>query len=278
MAKEAGRGTRENSLEERGPDSSSDNEITQLIRQLARSEGKSSPAVLNRDEDQMGAPPTTQLYQSWDHSTVLAPGRKRFRLLIAAFIFGGLFALAGLGAVIWFQYPFVHSEQDAAPQAKQEEQPAPPAAPQTSPAPADLQFVRKAMADCDREAAQNPNAIYVLLVPLRRNTDGNTAPPGERYESFVLTTSKAALDGLQDGSYSLNLWRFAFAIVDSANNQTKAWNMVGGVTTLTHSAGGFSKFRIGFDVAGRGFGMRWSNEYSRQPGTCYWINVQFASR
>jgi hypothetical protein len=277
MAKEAGREPRENSLEGREPDPPSDNDIAELIRRLAKSGGKGLPVMPNRDEERFSAPPATQASRSRDQSAVGESGKKRSRTLIAVIIFGALFAVALLGAVIRFQNPFVESARNPAPKAIQEEQPASRAEPQTSPAPADLQFVQKAMADCDREAAQDRGTLYLLLIPLRRNTDGgqSTAPPGERYESFFLTTSKAALDGLQEGSYSLNLWPFGFAVIDSANKQTKSWNMVAGVTRLTHSADGFSKFQVGFDIASRGYGMRWSNEYSRQTGTCYWINVQF---
>jgi len=144
---------------------------------------------------------------------------------------------------------------------------------------AEIESVQKAMADCDRQAAQDPKTLNLLIIPVSPNTDAalKTTPEGETYQTFFLMTSKATLAGLQDASYRLNGWPFAFSINNQSAGRRKDLNLTSGLTRLSYAAEGFGKFRVGFDVSGRGYGLVWSNEYSYQPGTCYWINVRFRS-
>jgi hypothetical protein len=145
-------------------------------------------------------------------------------------------------------------------------------------APSAAQLVQQAMAECDREAKADPSALYLLLIPVKPNSESAppTALPGEAYDAFFLLTSQAAIEGLQTNSYTTDSRAFGFAIADPTTRQTKAWNFVTGVTKLVHKApDGFSDFRVGFDLTGRGHGWQWSGQYSRNPGLCYWVNVHF---
>ena len=134
------------------------------------------------------------------------------------------------------------------------------------------------MTECDRQAAQNPNKLYLLVIPISPNTDGarrEAVSQGESYETFYLHTSKTALASLADEAFGIDRLPFTFAITSQSTGDQKNWGLVVGVTQLSHPAEKFDRFRIGFDVSGRGYGLVWSNSYARQQGACYWINVQF---
>lgn len=142
---------------------------------------------------------------------------------------------------------------------------------------AESRAVQQAMTDCDREAARNPNDLYLLIVPISPNTDAGRkmVRDGESYETFYLVSSQATLAGLADESFGIDRLPFAFAISNPGTEDRKNWGLIAGVTRLNSPAEKFGSFRVGFDVSGRGFGLVWSNPYPRQEGLCYWINVQF---
>ena len=133
------------------------------------------------------------------------------------------------------------------------------------------------MADCEREAAKNPFALYFLVVPIALDKDVRQSPEQfeENYGSYSLMSSKAMLDGLHDRSLTLVSTPFRYAIIDSATGITKTWGTATGVSKFTHDGGttAFSKFRVAIDVAGRD--PKWTSEFRRRTGVCYWINVRF---
>ena len=130
------------------------------------------------------------------------------------------------------------------------------------------------MAQCNREAAKNPFALYFLVVPVGLGSE--TAIPRrdqKTYASFFLMPSTAMLDGLRDGSLTISLTPFRYAILDSVSGKTKAWGATSGVSKFTHDdTGGFSKFKVRIDVSGND--ARWSDEYRRRAGECYWVNAR----
>jgi hypothetical protein len=201
---------------------------------------------------------------------------KRRQLWLVVLGFFCVALVAGLVAVFDYRTPDSESPQveRAAPSAPVVK-PGERAATQHS---SELQSVQKAMADCDKEAAQHPESLYLLIIPVSPNTDvaRTTAPESEAYQTFFLMTSKATLAGLEDASYTINPRPFIFSIADPTTGQRKNWNLVFGLTKLMHSGPEqFHNFRVGFDPTGRGFGVVWSKTYSRQPSVCYWINVRF---
>jgi hypothetical protein len=154
--------------------------------------------------------------------------------------------------------------------------PSEPAASSTMDAEAALQSVQTAMAECDQQAQRDPDTLYLLVIPIVPAGDAFrlSAEMKEEYDSFTLVTSKSMLAGLQDGSFALNARPFRFAIIDSATGKTQIWSTATGVSKFTHrDAAAFSKFRLGFDIPDKG--PQWSNEYPRNAGVCYWVNVRF---
>src|SRR5207244_13619707 len=96
----------------------------------------------------------------------------------------------------------------------------------------------------------------------------------EEDDSCFLAASKSVLDGLRDQTLAVNATSYRFAIIDSATGKTQIWIAASGPSKFTHSDTlAFSKFRVGFDVPNKG--LRWSNEYARRAGVCYWVNAGF---
>src|SRR5882672_9092931 len=93
------------------------------------------------------------------------------------------------------------------------------------------------MADCDKEAAQNPANLYLLIIPVSPTTDlaRATSPEGEAYQTFFLMTSKTTLASLEAASYAIDPRPFIFSLLDPSNGEKKNWNLVSGLTKLTHN-------------------------------------------
>lgn len=142
----------------------------------------------------------------------------------------------------------------------------------------DLPAIEKAMADCDDEAAKNPDALYFLIVPAISPTkDYQTWSPlsvGDIGTSVILLRSKDALDGLRNGSLVLFTGPYKFSIIDSNTDLTHAWPTVTGVTKFAKSdAAAISGFRVRFgfsDVVGD---TPSNFRFPRDKGVCYWVSA-----
>lgn len=143
---------------------------------------------------------------------------------------------------------------------------------------ADIQAVRQAMAQCDAEAAKDPDALYFLVIPVTPVNEAAllVSPAGENYQTFFLVTSNTALDGLQSGTWRIDSTQYNFSMTDSATGKVQTWSPTSGLSRFTErDAAGISKFRLGFVTGDKE--LRWSNEYPRIKGNCYWVNVRFRS-
>ena len=138
----------------------------------------------------------------------------------------------------------------------------------------EISSVKMAMAECDLEAAKNPFALYFLVVPVMPGSEAcqSSLPFEEDYESFSLMPSTAILDGLRDRSLTLSLTPFRYAILEGATGKTKTWTAATGVSKFTLDTVAFTKFRVRIDVSGKD--PKWSNEYQRRAGECYWVNAR----
>jgi hypothetical protein len=155
---------------------------------------------------------------------------KRLHLLLVALSLFCVALVAGAGLIAVFLYrtpkaarnielPRVERAAPSAPVVKPAEQ----AATQDL---SELQSVQKAMANCDKEAAQNPESLYLLIIPVWPNTDvaRTTSPESEVYQTFFLMTSKATLAGLEDASYTIDPRPFIFSIVNPTTGERKNLN------------------------------------------------------
>jgi hypothetical protein len=199
------------------------------------------------------------------------------------------FLVLGAIGLLWWTWPFypsgsraVQSQPSAAANTADSTPQNPPLSPSgetvapPAPTPADVQPVKQAMADCDAEAARNPDALYFLVIPIMPTTETAKLmiPPGDGYASFYLVMSNAAMESLTDGSYKLDPRPFTFSVMDTTTNKVQSWNSPGGLSKYTQEdAAAVSKFLLGFAVAENN--TQWSTEYQRRKGNCYWVSVRF---
>ena len=138
--------------------------------------------------------------------------------------------------------------------------------------------LKRAMARCDAEAVKNPNDLYFLVTPIEPATLEAAAsilpPPGDKFDSFFLVPTPSLFGGLQDGSVELSSRRYGFSVLDIKTANTIKWNAAYGASRFAdQKAAEISKFRIGFTFDTNT--LTWTNEYDRQKGTCYWVNLRF---
>jgi hypothetical protein len=136
--------------------------------------------------------------------------------------------------------------------------------------------IKQAMARCDAEAAENPDGLYFLLtpvVPINFESATLLLPPGKNYKYFFLVTSSQVLNGLDEGSLGVSMRPYQFSLLNSETNQITNWKPVIGPSQFTQSNVAWSKFQIKLDLADTA--VTWTDEYNRQRGSCYWINVFF---
>ena len=282
----------------------------ELLQALARtSDGGQAPPAPGAQADAAHRPAPSAYPAAMRRGTAAParPGRRGFAAMISALTFGnrgadaarpaarrarsrwtvpivisGCCAIvaAGAAAFLWSRLPDRQDTPASEPQAEiagpVAVPSAPPAAPATQARP-NLQAIQSAMAECDSEAQKDPDTLYFLVTPIMRISDAPqwTVHQWEDYSSFLLLASNAMLEGLRDGLFTVNTTPFRFAIIDSATSKTQTWDAATGVSKFVHKEekSGFEKFRLGFDVPGKG--PQFSNEYPRRPGVCYWVNVRF---
>jgi hypothetical protein len=214
-------------------------------------------------------------------------GTRQAKLILIA-CSSGILVFVTIG-LLWLTWPLYHgggraahpqpataaNPADSTPQNPPLSQPGEaitPAAPTTS----DIQPVKQAMADCDAEAAGNPDALYFLVIPIMPTTETAKLmiPPGDGYASFFLVMSSAAMESLTDGSYKLDPRPFTFSVMDTTTKKVQSWTSPGGLSKYVQDdAAAVSKFLLGFGIAESN--IQWSSEYQRRKGNCYWVNVRF---
>jgi hypothetical protein len=142
----------------------------------------------------------------------------------------------------------------------------------------EIQSIINAMKDCDDEAAKDPDTMYFLVIPLApgKGSVEEWSARGESYDTFVLLPSKIMVDGLGNRSLLPRSVRYSVSLYDSA---TRHRYLLGAGTGVLKSAQRdttwLGNFRLGFDLTGSGQYPKWSNEFTRRKGVCYWVNVLF---
>ena len=233
--------------------------------------------------------------RAW-HDRLRATARREWRALVAAlppagalvprfgsmqFIFIGIsvgvLLIAAIGGIVGVRKPQAPSDQVVPPLA-----PTSPATPSVQDVPAtpatDLAAITKAMSDCDAEAIKTPDQLHFLVLPLLPSkgaeNDWRTLALQEVGNMFLLLSAKDALDGLRDGKLVVRDGRFTFSVLDSATGQSYSWTSATRIARLSRPAPTEVKsLKLGFDFSATRNGAQWSNEFRRDPGTCYWVSV-----
>jgi hypothetical protein len=188
---------------------------------------------------------------------------------IAAVAVAAVVALALLGFLVW---------KLAAPQRDALIPPVQTPAPAQAPPKTDAATVSKAMADCDAAAAQDRDALYFLILPMlpASKTDRSWAALALQTvgNSFILLSSKDALEGLANNTLVLRPGRYTFAALDTESGATYSWTSATGLSRLAkREAGAVKTLKLGFDFSEAQTGAQWTAEFQRERGSCYWVSV-----
>ena len=152
-----------------------------------------------------------------------------------------------------------------------------PVAPPTEaqePPPPDLAALKKAMSDCDASAAQEPDSLNFLVLPLLPRNIGDWRPVALQTigNAYMLLGAKDGLDGLSNGKLAVRSGRYTFAVLDTASGMTYSWTSATGMSRLARKDSGAMKtLKLGFDFSPAQSGPQWSAEFKRDRGTCYWV-------
>jgi hypothetical protein len=203
-------------------------------------------------------------------------GRQR-TIGLAAVGLLALLALAALG--FWFgrlMSPEVASVR--APATDQTATPPAQSVPPAAAAPADIPAITKAMSDCDAAAASDPDSLYFLVLPLRpANLDDqswNALALQTVGSSYLLLSTKDALDGLRNNSLTLRPDRYTFSALDAESGQTYSWTSATGMSRLARrDSGAVKTLKLGLDFSEAQAGAQWSAAFKREPGICYWVSA-----
>ncbi len=185
-----------------------------------------------------------------------------------------LVAGAALGLLIWhLAFPEQTAVLAPAPTATPT-----PRAPREAPVKADIAAISKAMSDCDAAAAQDQGALYFLILPMvpAGGTERTWAAQALQTvgNSFILLSSKDALEGLANNTLMLRPGRYTFAIVDSESGASYSWTSATGLARLTKREAGATKMlKLGFDFSEAQTGAQWTSDFQRERGACYWVSA-----
>jgi hypothetical protein len=187
----------------------------------------------------------------------------------------GVLLIAAIGGVVGPRNPQAPSADVVPPLV-------PPAGPGMQAAPAapavDLAAITKAMSDCDAEAIKLPDQLHFFVLPMLPSkgaeNDWRNLALQEVGNTFLLLSAKDALDGLRDGKLVVRDGRYTFSVLDSATGQSYSWTSATRISRLSRPAPKEVKsLKLGFDFSTTQAGPQWSNEFRRDPGTCYWVSV-----
>jgi hypothetical protein len=134
------------------------------------------------------------------------------------------------------------------------------------------------MSDCDTAAAQDPDSLYFLVLPLvptnRSDHDWRAIALQTVGNAYLLLSAKDALDGLRDRRLVLRPDRYTFSVLDSVSGATYSWTSATGISRLARrDSGAVKTLKLGFDFTPTQAGAQWSAEFKRDRGTCYWVTV-----
>lgn len=200
------------------------------------------------------------------HSLVprLSPVRIAFVLISVVVL-----AVAGIGRMIGPRVATVNPGAASVPDA---------ARPGEAVVPLDIPSITKAMAACDEEAARNPGSLYFQVLPLtevaRGKHDWRAVALQSVVNAYSLLSDKDAFEGLRDKSLALRPDRYTFAVLDPSTGMTYSWTSATGLSRLSRPDVSAPKtIKLGFDFSVQQNGPQWSAPFTREPGTCYSVNV-----
>jgi hypothetical protein len=136
--------------------------------------------------------------------------------------------------------------------------------------------IQQAIARCEADAAKDSESFHFLLTPVfPLNFESATLlmPPGDHQGPFYLIQSQLVLSGLQDRSIEVSSRPYEVSLIDSQTGRIQKWDStIGSAQFKLPNA--VLNFRIGLQFEDDA--LTWSEEYHREPGSCYRVNVFLA--
>jgi hypothetical protein len=142
---------------------------------------------------------------------------------------------------------------------------------------ADLGWLATAMSGCDAEAKTDPGALHFLVTPLvsiAKDVEPWRAKSINDSGQGILLRSDDALDGLKSGTLRIYPADYEFRVLDQAGDPVYKWRPSVGVTKFsTADTGSVASFKIQFRTSRGGSDAEWGGSFTRQEGSCHWVNV-----
>lgn len=141
----------------------------------------------------------------------------------------------------------------------------------------DFDWLTAAMKQCDDEAAQRPQALEFMVIPL---LDPSRAVSGWRKLSLndigngVLLKSDDMLDGLKHGKLRISGAEYVLAVRDEMTRIVYKWSPSVGVKRFSSpDANKVESFSVQFQTRNGKASDNWGAPFERRRGTCYWVNA-----
>jgi hypothetical protein len=142
---------------------------------------------------------------------------------------------------------------------------------------ADISWLATAMSGCDAEAKTDSGALHFLVTPLVsivKDIEPWRAKSINDAGNGILLRSDDALDGLKSGTLQVYPADYEFSISDQASDQVYKWRPSVGVTKFsTANAGAMASFNVQFRTAYNSGDVEWGGAFTRQNGSCHWVNA-----
>jgi len=138
-------------------------------------------------------------------------------------------------------------------------------------------WLSAAMKACDAKAAQEPNALHFLFVPLAydaKDLEQWRRQALNRIGNAMVLSSDDMLGGLRRKALTVASDDYAFSIRDDKTQAVRKWERASGVKWL--SATGteeFVSFKMQYKPHDKGRDDSWGNPILHQKGNCYWVNA-----
>jgi hypothetical protein len=203
-------------------------------------------------------------------------GRRRIIGLAIAAV--AVLALGALGLWLWGPRSPELTSTPVPGTDKTATSPVPDASPTAQAPPADIPAITKAMSDCDTAAANDPDSLYFLALPLRPANPNDHTWSAVALQtvgsSYLLLSAKDAIEGLRKNTLVLRPDRYTFSVLDTESGQTYSWTSATGMSRLAkRDSGAVKALKLGFDFSAAQAGAQWSAEFKRDRGTCYWLSA-----
>jgi hypothetical protein len=158
-----------------------------------------------------------------------------------------------------------------------------PAAPGAASAPAttrsadDLGWLMTAMDECEAQASKEAGTLQFLVIPLASASNDRAQWRAKSLNDIgngILLSSQDALDALKISALTISTEQYVFRVKDESTNATYQWKPSVGVAKLsTAEADAIRSFKVQFQTGDKPRDGEWGNAFTRQKGTCYWVNA-----